>query len=278
MKKIYSAIVVLLLVSMGVYLMKIQIHQPIPLSWSSIEDTGIPSVKTFEANSQFHEALKNSKFIKEEMNTLTEVKKIQKIMGWANKLWKHNGGNDPGTMDPTVILERASKGESFRCVEYSILTSAAAVASSLKARVVGLRTRDVETAETGAGHVVAEVFDRDLKKWIMVDSQWSLIPIVDGLPVNAYEFAKAFGDSKKIEFMNAKGDIAENSVYLNWIAPYLYYIAFRVDQRFGFNSENLDQIMLVPQGAKVPEKFQRNPIPGKVYPVFSPASLYGILD
>jgi hypothetical protein len=155
------------------------------------------------------------------------------------------------------------------------MTAAAARSVGLNARVVGLRTREVETTESGAGHVVGEIYLNDIKKWVMADAQWGLIPIVDGNPINAAEFAAALG-KKDIKFMGSDGKVGSDARYLPWISPYLYYVAFRIDQRLDVNPRSLDQIILVPKGAKVPEKFQRNPMPGKVFPAFAVSSVYTI--
>jgi len=47
--------------------------------------------------------------------------------------------------------------------------------------------------------------------------------------------------------------------YKNWIAPYLYYFDFAIDQRFFVKKgeKRKGVIMLVPKGAKEPKVFQR---------------------
>ena len=245
------------------------------LTWLPQDEVIVPKIKFYEVNADFMKALSQSRFPENQISTSnSQIEKIQMMMNWAYNLWKHDGGNDPGTMDPKVILEKAIKGENFRCVEYAILTVSAAIALGLNGRVVGLRTKDMETAEYGAGHVVAEVYNSDLKKWVMVDSQFMLIPVVDGEPSSVFDLVTGAAESKRIEFIDMTGKRIQHQVYLNWLKPYLYYIAIRIDQRYGLNTENFDQIILVPMGAKVPEKFQRRPIAGKVFPVYSPKSIY----
>lgn len=245
------------------------------LSWSDKDDANIPLIKFYEPDSEFLNILSTSKFPKNELaKSSSQLETIRSIMSWSNNLWKHDGANDPGTMDPKVILARANKGENFRCVEYSVIMASAAAAVNLKARVVGLRTKDVETAEYGAGHIVTEVYNEDLMKWIMIDPQMALIPLVEDVPVSVFELVKAVSEAKKIKFLGNSGEAIPIQEYLDWLTPYLYYIAFRIDQRYGLNSENVDQIILLPIGAKVPEKFQRRPIPGKVFGTSSPESIY----
>lgn len=245
-----------------------------PVDWQISETKQIPKIIFFQPGIDSLEALMKAGFDKDFVSALsTDLAKANFVMNWSHGLWSHNGDNDPGTTNPKTILEKAQAGDKFRCVEYSVMTVAAARSVGLNARVVGLRTREIETADYGAGHVVAEIYLTDLKKWIMVDAQWSLIPIIDGTPVHAAELAASLG-KKNIQFMNSKGEIISDASYLSWISPYLYYIAFRIDQRLNVNPRSQDQLILIPKGAKIPEKFQNKPISGIVFPVFAPTSVY----
>lgn len=198
------------------------------VDWQISETKEIPKIIFFQPGIDSLEALTKAGFDKDVVSALsTDLAKANFVMNWSHGLWSHNGDNDPGTTNPKMILEKAQAGDKFRCVEYSVMTVAAARSVGLNARVVGLRTREIETADYGAGHVVAEIYLTDLKKWIMVDAQWALIPFVDGTPAPAAELAASLG-KKNIQFMNSKGEIIRDENYLSWISPYLYYIAFRI--------------------------------------------------
>lgn len=45
-----------------------------------------------------------------------ELEKAKAIIGYAHKLFTHNGGNEPSAADPLTILQEAKSGKSFRCV------------------------------------------------------------------------------------------------------------------------------------------------------------------
>ena len=150
----------------------------------------------------------------------------------------------------------------------------------MPSRTIGLKRPDVETAKSSAGHVVAGVWLNQFNKWVFVDGQWGAIPEKDGFPLNAVEFQDAIArevPGLKIRFA-AKGDEKE---YLVWVARYLYYFDFNLDQRFykakaekkrvpGSNGK----IMLVPKGAKKPKVFQRkNPIKNCRY-ISNPKAFY----
>lgn len=274
MKKIIPAAVAIIICVAMAYFYYFRASPIEPVKWSNATRIAFPPIQKFDP-SQFLKYLVSEKFdIASIKSKSSDLEKTVLIMKWAHSRWSHDGSNDPGTTDPQVILEKAKGGERFRCVEYAVITAAMAQVVGLQARVVGIRRDDVETAWTGAGHVVAEVFLTDKNKWVMVDSQWARIPIMQNEPISTAEFAEARID-KEVRFLTEENKVEQDISYHDWVAPYLYYIAFRVDQRYGLNSGSSDQIILVPEGAKIPEKFQREPIKGKVYPVFAPQELYG---
>lgn len=238
------------------------------------EPETVPRIALYEPDARLTAFLDSSGFPRRKAAKLPDADKALMVLGWAHSRWAHDGANDPKTTDPVVILQKASAGARFRCVEYSIIAVAAARALGLKARTVGLRRADVETAKTGAGHVVAEIYLGDLRKWVMLDPQWARIPTASGTPLSAAEFAQAAEAGRRLAFLSPEGRARTDAKYLRWLSPYLFFIAFGVDQRFGSAKRGLDQVILVPHGSKVPEKFQGIPLPGKVHPAFSARTMY----
>lgn len=194
---------------------------------------------------------------------------LNRILRWANAQFQHSGDNKPSKSDPLTILEEGSEGKRFRCVEYSIVVAAAARALGMPSRVLGLKREDVETAEGGAGHVVAEVWLRQHKKWAFVDGQWGVMVERNGVPLNAVEFQDALArESPGLNILCVSQFLQtrfNKERYVRWIAPYLYYFDFNLDQRF-FQEDyerrrydpKLGKIMLVPRGANQPKVFQRS--------------------
>lgn len=225
----------------------------------------VPPIKAFEPDAAFASFLKAAGFPLARVKTLAGIEKALIITDWAHARWAHDGDNDPGTSDPRLILARAAKGERFRCVEYAVIAAAAARCAGLQARTVGLQRADVETAERDAGHVVAELYLPELGKWALVDPQWAKLPALAGIPLGAAEFAKA-----------ARAGLGADENYLRWVSPYLFYLTFRVDQRFGQDDRSPDRIVLVPRDAKVPEKFQGVPLAGRTFPAYDPKTMYGM--
>jgi hypothetical protein len=190
----------------------------------------------------------------------TDTDRALALLNWVHRQWKHNGSNSPSKNDPISILEEAAKGKSFRCVEYGIVLAGCLNAVGLNARVLGLKTRDVETTKSGAGHVVTEVYLADIGKWAYLDGQWDVMPILEGIPLNVVEFQKAITHNyEKLEI--ASGSNVAKLAYVNWIYPYLYYFDAPFDSRLNTDDkqkiDGKSSLMLVPIGAKEPKVFQK---------------------
>ncbi|MEJ8756328.1 transglutaminase-like domain-containing protein [Pontibacter sp. H259] len=211
-----------------------------------------------------------------------DTEKAFRMVNWVHKQWNHNGSNTPTKPDALTILAEVKDGKQFRCVEYGIVTTACLNAIGLPARVMGLKMKDVETIHSGAGHVLLEVYLTDLKKWVLLDGQYDVMPVLNNVPLNAVEFQQAIAKNyDKLEIRSMSG--TNKADYVNWIYPYLYYFDVKFDNREGvdFTRQTVDSkksLMLVPVGAKEPKIFQvTNPITYCKYTT-SVADLYAAPD
>jgi transglutaminase-like putative cysteine protease len=194
----------------------------------------------------------------------SDYEKVRAISRWVRGRWRHNGRSQPSRSDPISILEEAAQGKQFRCVEYSIVASGALNALDIRSRLLALKTADVETRKSGAGHVVVEAFLHDLNRWIMIDAQWDVIPVLDGKPLNAVELQRALAARAPGLGVDSRSAVDARE-YFDWVEKYLFYFDVRFDQRFG-QTRGRGVLMLVPVGAKEPTLFQRNsPISGITY-------------
>jgi len=199
--------------------------------------------------------------------------RVRAICEWARHRWEHNGDNQPEKSDPISILEEAAaEGKRFRCVEYAIVVDGALESLGIRARVLGLKTADVETRERGAGHVVAEAYLADKKKWVMIDGQFDVIPTLGGEPLNAVELQRALAKDARGLGVVTRSD-ADADTYFAWVAPYLFYFDTTFDGRFGVERAP-GKLMLVPIGAKDPTVFQRKWPIGDVTYTHSVATFY----
>lgn len=191
----------------------------------------------------------------------TELDKARIIATWVHGLWEHDGWNEPEKNDAIYILEEVKKGQRFRCVEYGVVTTACLNAIGLKSRTLSLRTKDVETRPSGAGHVLMEVFINELDKWVMIDPQYDMITLSNGVPLNAVELQQAITEGQKIEMLTSEE--GAKTIYISWIYPYLYYFSCNFDNRENIESKDKllindkRALMLVPIGASEPTVFQQ---------------------
>lgn len=185
---------------------------------------------------------------------LQDVKqKVIAITQLVHNLWEHNGDNNPQTTNPVEIVERALQGENFRCVEYGIVLAHALRAIDIPARYLALKMADVETIPYGAGHVVVEAFIDN--RWIMIDPQANFIPEVEGKLLNALELSQYLQEHDPSQIENATRDLELSSYltdYLLWMQSYLYYL----DTFIEVSGHISQRIMLVPESAKCPKKYQ----------------------
>jgi len=195
-----------------------------------------------------------------------EFAKIKTILDWTSKQWEHNGSNTPSKQDALTILSEAKQGKKFRCVEYGIVATAAHNSIGIPARTLGLKTRDVEKVRRGAGHVVSEVYSKELGKWIYIDPQFNIIPTLNGAPLTGVEFQKAiYTKDPGLTLINKQGEVSkeDSESYIKWIGKYLFYFDILFDQKTmnadKYNSINgMTKLTLVPAGHKEPLIFQRS--------------------
>jgi len=193
-------------------------------------------------------------------NSKSDTERALKILHWVHIQWQHDGSNEPKKSDAISILEEAREGNKFRCVEYGIVAAACLNAVGLKARTLGLMTKDVQTTKYGAGHVLLEVYLNDLKKWVLLDGQWDVVPMLNNIPLNAVEFQKAIEENyMELDIRTASGISKRH--YVDWVTPYLYYFTIPFDNRQGTTPgtqliQGKSHLMLVPLGADKPTVFQ----------------------
>ncbi|MDI9309294.1 MAG: transglutaminase-like domain-containing protein [Limnohabitans sp.] len=192
-------------------------------------------------------------------NVKTDFEKVIKMQSWVHSRWIHDGENKPEKQDALFILKEAEKGKRFRCVEYGIVTKQCLSSLGLKIRTLGLMTKDIDNVKSGAGHVVNEVYLKDLKKWIFMDPQWDVIPVLNGTPLNAIELQNCIAHHKDFDIINPSKTTTKEE-YKNWIGPYLYFFTVSINsQKIGIWDMmigNKKQLTLLPIGATEPTYFQ----------------------
>lgn len=201
----------------------------------------------------------------------TDFEKVQVITKWVTNLWDHNGWGIPPKSDPLSILNDVTKdGAQYRCVEYGTVIFGCLNALDIPARIIGLKTEDVETRELGAGHVATEAYLKEYRKWVFIDGQWGTIPMLEDTPLNAVELCEAlwqpenFDDSPNpVEFLSFRDEGSDG--YVEWIQEYLYYMNVTCYTKTE-NGYSEHVMMLTPVGSKTPKVFQiKSPLKVDVY-------------
>ena len=187
--------------------------------------------------------------------TTTDLARVRAMSRWGRRQWEHNGSNEPSRDDPLTILAEARAGQRFRCVEYAEVLAGALSAVGVPARVLNLKTADAATRPSGAGHVVAEAYLRDQARWVMVDGQFDVLALRDGLPLSAVELQRAVAErAPGLTIESLSGATA--ATYLPWITPYLYYFDVRPRAWSTGHDATRGALMLVPVGAPTLTIFQ----------------------
>ena len=190
----------------------------------------------------------------------TEFEKVIKVQSWVQSRWKHDGDNRPEKDDALYILKEAEKGKRFRCVEYGTVTKQCLASLGLKIRTLGLMTKDIDDVKSGAGHVVNEVYLKDLNKWIFIDPQWDIITISDSIPLSAIELQNCISSDKYFDIVNPNNTTTKGE-YKKWIGPYLYFFTITINnQKLSIWDRivgNKKQLTLLPIGATEPKYFQK---------------------
>ena len=189
-------------------------------------------------------------FIKEEMRD-SDV--VISVLNWTNKRWSHNGNNSPTKNDAITILNEASEGNQFPCFAYAIVLKDQLTAIGYNARTVYLKTKDANNRKSSPGHVVTEVYIKDIEKWVFLDAQFNIMPTLNGVPLNAVELQNAItNEFNKLEFKSLSSSVISKKNYASFVYDYLYYFDTSIDNGYDKEKRTIEgksSIMLVPSGA-----------------------------
>ncbi|MHB9028905.1 MAG: transglutaminase domain-containing protein [Candidatus Latescibacterota bacterium] len=120
-------------------------------------------------------------------NSKNDLELIEKISDWANIHWGHTQPLPYPAWDAHEILDRAEKGDAFWCTFKAALFVQACNAAGLTARMLGINPFD------SAAHTVTEVYNNDLRKWMLVDPWLNCWFERDGIPMSALEVHRLRG-------------------------------------------------------------------------------------
>jgi transglutaminase superfamily protein len=141
------------------------------------------------------------------------------VLDWASHRWQ--AGRAQMEIDDAVkCLRRASEGQRFACMEYSLVLAQALNALGIPARRLSLRQSDYHVG-IGRCHVVCEAWIDDFCSWVILDGQNGLYwTDDDGNPLGAVELQQA-GQSGKPRpgYVTSRSDIGDGDADL-WFSFY----------------------------------------------------------
>ncbi|QJX47949.1 transglutaminase domain-containing protein [Hymenobacter taeanensis] len=185
----------------------------------------------------------------------TDLGRARALSLWVHNRLEHDGHKPFKSTDAFAILHAAMLGHPVQCVEYGLVLTTAFNSLGIPARPLYLKAHNVQTKGSAAGHALTEAWLPDLGKWVMVDSQWDIIPLLSNRPLNALELQQALANDEPTLSALTSTD-AKSKPYFRWLKQYLFYFDTVMDNRYGVRSARTG-LMLVPVGAHKPVLFQR---------------------
>lgn len=185
----------------------------------------------------------------------TDLERVAALSRWVHNRLEHDGRQDLKTRDAFAILRAAMLGKSVQCVEFGAVLTTALNAVGIPARPLFLKAANSDTRASAGGHALTEAWLPDQGKWVMVDSQFDIVPLLNGEPVNAVELQQALAiNAKGLSIITSTEATSKN--YFKWLRNYLYYFDTVLDNRFGVKTAATG-LMLLPEGARKLLAFQR---------------------
>lgn len=188
----------------------------------------------------------------------SDLERVRRVCAYVHRLWEHDGGGRAKNQDPISIVQEAAKGGRFSCVEYATLVSACLNSIGIPARELSLMMPDVESSLIGGGHMAAEAWLADQKKWVFVDAQEDVVPSIQGGALSAVGFQAALAQrSRDLSLRGEAGEMGEPSRYPIELAESLFYFRARLDNRVAKARPYTGALLLLATGVEQPKVFQR---------------------
>jgi hypothetical protein len=211
----------------------------------------------------------------------TELDRQLAVLAWVHNRWPHDGSNEPSHEDALTILREVAEGKHFRCVEYSTTLAQALQALGFPARSIGLRREGVSWGH-GKGHVVTEVWNNELGKWILLDGQNNATWEQGGLVLNAAEVRERYlgVGANKVRMIHHGSswlsDWKPEAQRLEWIR-YFHHLSYRQDNALFAERSDRQEVELLRRGEAHEVLFQGQPIAGHAQ-TLDPARIYPALN
>jgi hypothetical protein len=136
-----------------------------------------------------------------------EFDKFRALQNWIRKQWQYGyPRNVLRDYDTLNILSRAQNGEKFWCSEYAVAFIQCALSLGYQARYVAL----------SKGHIVAEVWSNEYKKWIVMDPTFNIHFEKNKEPLNCLDLYNAFNNNQISEIKVIEEDYKPADININF--------------------------------------------------------------
>ena len=133
----------------------------------------------------------------------TDFARARRLKSWVRSQWNHGyhgeGDQETSPQDAIDILARARRGKAFSCWYYRRTFVQCCLAIGLPARELGVCRKGADFPdgiESNYAHAVAEVYCRELKKWVMLDADSNAFYTIGGIPAGALDVHRAWHKDK----------------------------------------------------------------------------------
>lgn len=190
-------------------------------------------------------------------------KRVENLLQWLSAHVRHDGcyGNAE-SQDALTLLNLAYDNEAagINCLALAVILAECCLAVGIPARVVYMMPYRVDDADN---HVVAEVWIRELGKWVMLDptyGSYCLSP--DKVPLHLLEIRDRLCDGDAICFSDGlqyNGDRGiDREDILEYYAKNLFFLRVKRVQAYGKHISFSDMLEIAPENFDVHTRMVEN--------------------
>ncbi len=221
---------------------------------------GETKIIKYEFDSPELKQLESNYELKQKAGKGGDFQKAQKLVKWLTPLLAHDSmfslKNHGVQFNAPALLEYALAGNGLNCVGKSKILQECCLALKIFARTVVLYPASPYDSDN---HVVTEIYDRKINKWIMLDVTAGGSFYDDKkTPLSCMEIRELLAVGKRVYFANAgKNPANADALYERHFYCNMYFaknlFRFEVDEFSGFGVKAGERWIIAPAGYDVAE-------------------------
>ncbi|MDD4979760.1 MAG: transglutaminase-like domain-containing protein [Candidatus Omnitrophica bacterium] len=136
-----------------------------------------------------------------------ELAKFEILQDWVRRQWEYGyPGKLSRDYDAIDILRKAKRGGKFWCSEYAVVFIQCALSLGYQARYVAL----------GKGHVIAEIWSNEYKKWVIMDPTFNIHFERQAIPLNCLDLFDSFNGNQIGEICVIEGNYKPEDICIKF--------------------------------------------------------------